>query len=130
WIVCSCGKSPARLGSRSNRRMLKVRRNQVRRLVLAYFERLGAQIEDMGGDLYRVEMTPEQSSELEGGWTAPPSPWSYNAPTQITYYFTFSPEVAEARDDAELIGLGSHRFQQVIQSIRKLGGVTRAWLPA
>ena len=105
----------------------KAKRNQARRLVLAYFERIGAAVWDLGGDVYRVELTPEQSGELEGGWTPP---WSPGRPAQVTHYFTFTPEVADAHGEVELIGFGSHRLMQVIESIRRIGSATRLWLPA
>ena len=106
------------------------RTGQVRRLVLAYFERLGARIEDLENDLFRVEMSPAQAAELEGGWTPVPGPWTPGAPAQATYYFTFSPGTAEAHAEAELLAPGSRRLDQVIASIRRIGGATRVWLPA
>lgn len=113
---------------RDDRALTKTRRNQVRRLVLTYFELIGADIEEVGNDLFRVEMARDQAAELEGGLWGPASPWTDQA--QVTYYFTFTPEVAEGHGDAELVGLGSHRLQQVIQSIRRIAGATRVWLPA
>ena len=50
-------------------------------------------------------------------------------PTQITYYFTFFPEVAERHPEAELVSPGSHRLQQVIKSVRQIAEGTHAHLP-
>lgn len=108
-----------------------VSQDDVAQFVLAYFELLGAVIEPVEPGLYRIELDRELAAELEGE-TMPAWMWASGPrqPAHITYYFTFTPEVAEAHPDAELISPGSHRLQQVIHSVRGIGRATRAHLLA
>ena len=105
-------------------------REGVKGFVMHYFQSLGARIEEVEGDLYRIELDRQLAAELEGDampawmWLSGP-----NQPAQITYYFTFTPAVAERFSEAELISPGSHRLQQVVESVRKIGRATRAHLP-
>lgn len=102
----------------------------VRSFMLRYLELLGATVEEVEPDLFRVELDREKAAELEGDsmpawmWTSGPT-----QPAQITYYFTFAPAIAERRPEAELVGLGSHRLQQAVESVRRLARATRAHLP-
>lgn len=104
--------------------------DDVAEFVLTYFDLLGASIEEAAPGLYRVELARELAAELEGD-AMPAWMWSSSPhlPAHVTYYFTFSPEVAEKHPDAELISPGSHRLQQVIRSVREIGRATRAHLP-
>lgn len=103
---------------------------RIRDFVLRYFELIGARMEEPEPGVLRVELTREWAKELDGdsvaGWM-----WMQPSqqPAQITYYFTFSPEVAQRNEEVELIGPGSLRLQQVVESVRRLAKGTRMWLP-
>ena len=104
------------------------RSERVRRFTLAYLELLGGSIEEVGPDLFRVELAPGQVAELEPNapvwlWTQPAGPGS-----QLTYYFTFTPSAARA-EEAELVSPGCHRLHQVIEAVRKRGQGARLWVP-
>lgn len=102
---------------------------RVRRFTLAYVELLGGSIEEVAPDLFRIELTPEQAAQLDPG--APVWLWNSHgtARSQITYYFTFTPSVAERFAEAELVSAGCHRLHQVIEGVRQRGQGARLWLP-
>jgi|GEM_PF-1814396 len=102
----------------------------IKAFVLDYLSLLEASVEEVEPDLFRVELDREKAAELETGsmpawmWTTGP-----DGPAQITYYFTFSPKVAERHPEAELVGPNSYRLQQVIESVRRIANATSAHLP-
>lgn len=101
---------------------------RVKRFTLAYLELLGGSIEEVGPDLFRVELAPQRALEFE-----PSAPWwLWNQPTrpgsQLTYYFTFTPSAARA-PEAELVSPGCHRLHQMIKAVRKRGQGARLWVP-
>lgn len=100
-----------------------------REIVLAYLDLIGANVEETAPGVIRAELTREEAVELDGGanlfWLHPA-----DARQKQVYYFTFSPEAAERDEEVELVSLGSHRAQQVMQAIRKRAQATRMWLPA
>lgn len=102
----------------------------VQSFVLRYFRLLGARIEEVQPGLFRIEIDRGLAGELERD-TMPAWMWvsGPNPPAHVTYYFAFSPEVAERHTDAELVSPGSHRLQQVIESVRDIAKGTRAHLP-
>lgn len=105
------------------------RTERVRRFTLAYMELLGGAIEEVGPDLFRIELTPDQVAQFE-----PSAPvWLWNQPgrpgSQLAYYFTFTPSAAGRAQEAELVSPGCHRLHQVIEAVRKRGQGARLWVP-
>lgn len=103
---------------------------RVRRFTLAYLELLGGEIEEVSPDLYRVELTPEQAAEIDP--STPVWLWQQGRSgtrSQLAYYFTFTPSVAERVAEAELVSAGSHRLHQLIEAVRRIGQTARLWVP-
>lgn len=109
---------------------MTARPEAVQSFVIRYFQLLGAAVQEVDDGLFRIELDRRLAAELEGD-TMPPWMWMSGPaqPTQITYYFTFFPDVAERHPEAELVSPGSHRLQQVIESVRQIAEGTRAHLP-
>lgn len=103
---------------------------RLKALLHGYVEGIGGQIEDVSPGIVRVELPQDAAAEFEGGpWALWRNPTA-NESTHISYYFTFDPLIASERSDVEWIAPGSHRFEQIAASIRRLTGAFRAWLPA
>lgn len=99
---------------------------ELQKFVLAYFTALGADPRKAGAGVWRVELSPEQKTELEGS----SMPYLAPASERSVLYFTFDRAAAAADQEVELIAPGSRRLEQICSSLRRNGRVTQLQLLA